>query len=670
MNLKSRLSALLAMVTAMSLPSSLRAEWYPPTYYPPADRAAAVRGLGFMKSKQAVPLLIELCDAADGGLRLEAVGALGSIGDPRARATLQRIAGDSQQQAVPGSVSPHHAIFVLGPTPKSMKHNVQRAAQIALTTLPADGAPREAKEAIVILKKLDRTAVARLGRNRKNVEYLRSGERNKDNAAYVEALSAIDVVDRAPGPAGAAALVGVLGCQYENLELAAARALIRRPAAEVSPHIQDLLRSADLSNLTLSAVLMVALEHQPDTARGIAKRLVHRLKGAQDFDRFPHREQALLLRALKPADVELLEELRDARSAASDRAGVEQLVRQVTGKELPFPIVEADEIPEAHRTAAIEALRGILRRGANDYDTLRAAYVLGQIKADEAVSELLDLLVREGTNNFAVYRGKASNPQAMAGWALSRIGATESIARLRTIALDKSRTLRSRVPALLAYGQIAGREAIQDLKKALAEPHQQKGPLIYQDPLVMTAWPEPFPLARTSADSNVATYPIYASIRDAAAVALSRIGGSAAHAALVGHLRSGASISLSFAVATHRLDPMTIQDWSSVHLTKGDGSTRLTALHVRLLLVPESSGRLILPLMEDGASASSGNVLMLLQRIDVNDAAVTRRLIKTLRESPQAETCNQRIGLIDAIGRQADELGEAALVRYARNGHQ
>ncbi len=74
--------------------------------------------------------------------------------------------------------------------------------------------------------------------------------------------------------------------------------------------------------------------------------------------------------------------------------------------------------------------------------------------------------------------------------------------------------------------------------------------------------------------------------------------------------------------------------------------------------------------MEDGASASSGNVLMLLQRIAVNDAAVTRRLIKMLRESPQTETCNHRIRLIDAIGRQADELGEAALMRYARNGHQ
>jgi hypothetical protein len=80
-------------------------EWLvsPPIHTAPCDRALAAEWLGKMKAAPAYERLIALCDDADGGVRYSAVTALGQLGDPRATATLARLAADPQQEKVDGA---------------------------------------------------------------------------------------------------------------------------------------------------------------------------------------------------------------------------------------------------------------------------------------------------------------------------------------------------------------------------------------------------------------------------------------------------------------------------------------------------------------------------------------------------------------------------------------
>src|SRR5262249_7161839 len=273
-----------------------RAESYPAKYNSPADRALAASWLGKLKAKQALPVLLKLCDDPDGAVQAAAIEALGQIGDEAATPVLEPIAGDAKRGKIQGAYPFRGEWWHYGgELPRTWPHNARRAAQWALRKIPDAGRPREAQHAIAELAKLDRAAVARHCRGSGDKKYYESAGYQSDDEAYSKAWSAMEMIAPTPGPRGTAALLDVLGCGNENLEMKAAYALATRPAAQVLPGLRRVLARDDLSNLTLSACLHLVLKHDPAEAAALGRRLVSRLASADDFVRFPHREQELLL---------------------------------------------------------------------------------------------------------------------------------------------------------------------------------------------------------------------------------------------------------------------------------------------------------------------------------------------------------------------------------------
>ena len=62
----------------------------------PYTRAFAVKGLGALKDRAAVPALLPLVDRSDRAVAIEAIRALGRIGDPAAAPPLLKLVADAE----------------------------------------------------------------------------------------------------------------------------------------------------------------------------------------------------------------------------------------------------------------------------------------------------------------------------------------------------------------------------------------------------------------------------------------------------------------------------------------------------------------------------------------------------------------------------------------------
>jgi hypothetical protein len=205
-----------------------------------------------MQSKKAVPLLIRLCDDPDGGVRLAAAQALGEMKNPVAVPILERLATDPAQASV-GGVPLFDSDFYgwRGNIPLRQNHNIRQAAQWALVNIPGANAPREALFAIAELDALDREAVRRLNAGLSDREYRNSPRGISDGLIYSKAYEAMRLVSHAAGPRGSAALIHLLGCGNENLELGAAYNLLTRPRDEVLPGVHAVVARGNPSCMSL-----------------------------------------------------------------------------------------------------------------------------------------------------------------------------------------------------------------------------------------------------------------------------------------------------------------------------------------------------------------------------------------------------------------------------------
>jgi HEAT repeat protein len=650
-----------ALLMAACLSAAADAETFPAKYYPPADRALAATWLGKLKAKQALAVLLKLCDDADGAVQTAAIEALGKIGDEAATPVLERIAGDVKRMRIPGA-SPFRGEWWRwgGELPRTSTHNAQRAAQWALLKIPDNGRPREAQHAIADLAKLDRAAVARYCRGSGAKKYYESQLCKSDNEAYSRAWFAMDIIAPTPGPRGTAALLDVLGCGNENLEMRAAYALADRPAAHVLTGLRRVLKREDLSNLTLSACLHVVLKHDPPAAAALGRRLVTRLASADDFARFPHREQELLLRALKRDDVPLLKTLRDARTLAVDRAAVDRLIDQVVGRAPPADFFDAVDIAPEFRAEAVRLFLEAVRHPERDWRTFRAMYQLGRLRVKEAVPDLLRHLEYDGQGSYVATRGSdllrgdkgvASYYQPMAGWALVQIGDTQVIPKLRELALDAKRPVPVRSAAILAYARLAKAAAIDDLRRVLAEPDARF-------------------LGGTSTRraEPALEFPDFHFARDAAAWALADLGGEPARAVLVTYVNSGQPLSWDLAHAVRRVAPDTLDGWSVIHVKSMNADDRRWGVTLRYAFFPESAAPVVRPILANPQDPLYAMTIEFLGRHAVSDRATTRLLVDYLARDKEAPTCNQRIRLIEAIGRQGGEDAITALTQFALQG--
>jgi HEAT repeat protein len=653
MNGKGRAGAVLAIASAMVAAAAIcRSETFRADYRPPADRALAAACLGDMGSRKAVPLLIKLCADPDGAVRHAAVGALGRIGDPRAVEVLEKIAADPAQESVAGTWLFNGEFRTYGLVPATASYDVRREAWFALARIHRAADPREAIQAIAVLKATDREAVRRAGGL--SPDYLKSEQYRKDDREYTRVWYAIDAIANVPGPEGSAALAGLLGCGNENLELKAAYALCGRPAAEVMPLVRPALER-DPSNLTLTAGLVVTLKLEPEAAPHLARRLVKALASAEDFHRFPHRARPYLEKALGKDDAPLLESLLKARTDAGEKAAVQELLDKLEGRKPPVDYVEAEEIPEARRAEAVRELLAEVNKWERDWRTFKSIYQLGRLKAKEAVPALWPHLRYHTQGGYCVYKETAVWYQDMAGWALVQIADPDSIPTLREIALDKDADPWVRGAALLAYARLARRNSVADLKLVLQEKDQRF---------------EMFGRAFWHGEARAPrpAFPTFASVREAAAWALADVGGDEARKALTEYLASGESLGYSLAEAVFRVDPEALRAWAVKHTGSAEPATRAAAICVRCALFPESAAPVALEVLRAGNDPLNEAMLDFLGGRQLADEKVVAALVGLLAADHDAKNCNRRLRIIRALGKQGGEAAQDALIRFAEDG--
>ena len=409
------------------------------------------------------------------------------------------------------------------PKPR-LSYDIRHQAQRALLELRPEHAgapPREPVEAIAELTALLKTDLSK----------------PEDNLCAWNTLDLISKVKS--GPASAAVLVEALG--HPASASHAAKALTARTdSAEVMAVLNPLLARPDLKPETLAMYLQIVQRHQPAAAPALARRLVERMKTADDrgWEDFPHTIGEVLRATLRAEDLPVLDRLADhlGSAAAADAKAAKEKYTKATGTimlgslrlgENPAPTPETEERRRASSEAAERARREKKRREAvlelkeeilghppakaaltkkelldldaarlsseprartveilltalqqprdrkwsmEDHEVYEAAYQLGVLRERAAVPTLLTLL--DG-HLIAGYGGEISaTTPGMAAWALIQIADPASIPELRKWterSLDEFEKKQGTV-ALIAYGALAGEEAIPALTKILKMP--------------------------------------------------------------------------------------------------------------------------------------------------------------------------------------------------------
>ena len=692
-----------AVLFAFILLGTAKAETVRATYHPPADRTLAVEWLGELKATAAIPSLIALCADPDGGVRYAAVVALGSLGDPRAAASLAKLAADPKQERVEGSTA-------FGSNQKSFSHyrselparedyDVRHAAQRALLELRparADAPLAEPTEAMDELHRAltdDPVSLAEFGRRgwgpHADLAYRQTEAYRRGNQLYNQGYQAIKTIAQVKtGAASARALMAVFGCGVENLELEAAGALDNRTdGPEVMALVRKILADPELSPLTLSACLSVLLRQDPAAARALGQRLLVRMAAADAtaWERFPYITSPYLQQALTAEDLSTVTALHDAQHEPDRQAAVAELGRRLAGGLPPpddlFDLENVNRLPPEQRKTATDLFLRELNKPEHDWHSFKAAYQLGRLRTPEAVPGLLSLLDHPVLGGFVSFRGIASWYPTMAAWALVQIADPACLPALRKKALQQAHDFDEKdgpdPGALLAYGSLAGEEAIDDLATILTQPPGRRFAAIGTNmviiPTLSRTWGKPEPREQMA-------FPSFNSVQEAAAYALSRIDTARARDALVGYLDSENGkqrLTASIVEAIFRAAPARLDAWSQGILAGsgqfwGYNSLSTTAVAVRLRFFPEKSVGLVRSILADTAHPLHWAVIDLLRSDAFKDEEVTLALIRLLaRPAPPPATDHRlsafdyRLELLDAIGRQGGPTAITALLQVA-----
>lgn len=719
-------------------------EWLvsPPIHTAPCDRALAAEWLGKMKAAPAYETLIALCDDPDGGVRYSAVTALGQLGDPRATATLARLAADPRQEKLDGARTFTWREFywlpnrgeAMWPKPRLL-YDVRHQAQGALMELRpehAGGAPREPVEAIAELTALLKTDLS-------------------EWEDYHVAWKPFHVISKVKsGHASAVVLVEALGHGILDSDVAEALAA-RTDSAEIMALLKPLLARPDLKPETLATYLKLVQRHQPAAAPALARRLLERMKTADDrtWANFRHTIGGVLLVTLRPEDLPILDRLAHhlgAAAASAEAAAKEKrfapAVITIGGRrvgESRHPGPETDESVRASdkakarareenhrrdevlqikeeilghppakaamtkrellqldaarltaepRPKTVETLLTALQqpRGRDgsmeESEVYQAAHQLGVLRERAAVPALLTLVDSEMIGG---YGGdiSASTP-GMAAWALIQIADPASIPELRKRAerspaeFEKNRCTE----ALIAYGALAGEEAIPALTKVLKMP-PRAGYAKDEWRMAVTSRMFGYTVGYTHElwRKQTRVVPNLSWPQAAAACALSRIHSPRAREALRSCLSDAAGpqrLDEDIVEALFNAIPDDLNAWSRNVLATPEGenawesnSLRTAAVAVQLHFFPQQSAELVRSILAEKAHPLRASVMTLMRAQSFKDDGVTTALA-TLLDDPLPEAVKQRrkhfyrrLETIDAIGFQGGPVAVAVLLRVA-----
>src|SRR5262249_9505485 len=156
-------------------------------------------------------------------------------------------------------------------------------------------------------------------------------------------------------------------------------------------------------------------------------------------------------------------------------------------------------------------------------------------------------------------------------------------------------------------------------------------------------------------------FPSFNFTRDAAAWALADLGGEPARAVLVAYVNSGQPLSWDLAHAVHRVAPATLDGWSMIHAKSMNADDRRWARPSRNGVFPTKAATIVRPILAKPQEPLYAMTIEFLGGQAVSDRATTRLLVDYLAQNKEAPTCNQRIKLIEAIGRQGGEDAITAL---------
>lgn len=691
------------LITALCLLvflSTADAEYIPPTYVPPADRALAAEWLGELKDVSAVPALIELCVDPDGGVRFSAVMALEKLADLRAADTLAKLGDDVGQETVKGAVifaSRRNEFMDMGGGGSTRNYPVRYVAQRALMQLSVAWPESSLVAPVNIISELHRSLPAdpedfarfdRLGMGAHvDPEYLETEEYRHLEQIYFKCYQAIDMLAIAKrGVSTARALAEVLGCGDENLEMNVGRALAQRDdGSEVLSLVHQSLKRDDLSPLTLSACLTIVIKQEPAAAHALAQRLLTRMATAttHEWERGKYETFPILQEVLTGDDVAAVKALSRAQTDPARRAVADELVRRLAGGLPPeddlMDLEDLTRLSDDQRKAAIAVFLRELNKQSIEGRSFTAAYQLGRLRAVEAVPGLLRLLEYPGWGSFAPAHDIASYYQTMAGWALTQIVDPACLPRLREIALQELHSGEDQYPTraatLLAYGKLAGEAAIADLTAVLMQNEHNRFASVAHHMNLYEARD-----VRGNPDSPRLAFPDFNTCQEAAAYTLSRIDSPRARDVLVDYLSKVGGkrmLTAEIAEAIFRVAPEKLDAWSTQTLKAdipwGYNSLHETAIAVRLSFYPETASELIRTIVEDGAHPLHWAVVDFLRYKSMENASIAGALVHQLDvpfvptpENVRTRAFELRLHLIDAIGRQGGPLAVTAMLNIVK----
>lgn len=672
-----------------------------PIFTVPADRALAAEWLGLLKADAAYEALIALCTDPDGGVRHSAVGALGKLGDPRATATLARLAADPAQEKVEGARTFSWSEWVwfsgyidsekMKPKPR-IEYDVRREAQQALLHLrpeQAGGPPREPTEAIAELTALLKTDLRH--------------ENDEHRAFYLVALMG----EAGTGRASAAALFQALEHRGNSMIRSdAASALAgRKDGAEVMAALRPLLARPDVKAQTLVQYLVIVRRLQPEEAPALARRIVEQMPTAdeQTWVNFPGTISAALRRSLRVEDAPVLDRLAEqlapeapvARDIPKRREQVLTLKRSLlegpSKTEEAARRMDAGEYAREFPQSAAELVRLLqgprnLKSSFDEDKFYKATRQVGVLKVREAVPVLLTLL--DG-HTMTGYGGDiAATTPGMAAWALIQIADPASIPELRKWTERSLADFEAKggTGVLIAYGALAGEKAIPALTAILKYPPRLGHPedewrmrvvQRFFNPVPAYAFGEP----RTIWRPETRAVPGFYWPQAAAACALSRIDSPRAREALrdcLAHADGPQLLDDDVIEAIFHAIPDDLNAWSRRILAQPEGehpwepdSLRTTAVAVQLHYFPQQSAALVRDILSNKAHPLRTPVMKLLRAQPMTNDDIVSAL-GTLLDDPLPEAVKQRrevferrLETIDAIGFQGGPAAVAILLRVA-----
>jgi HEAT repeat protein len=316
---------------------------------------------------------------------------------------------------------------------------------------------------------------------------------------------------------------------------------------------------------------------------------------------------------------------------------------------------------------------------SHDREIYGAAHRLGLLRERAAIPGLLALI--DGPT-VAGYGGGDTAPttSTMAVWALIQIGDRSCLPFLRkwtTRSMEDFKKMGG-TEALVAYGALAGEEAIPDLTRILKEPALEPK---YDFPWRMRVTEKHFGVVKPW-EKDTRAVPGFSFAQEAAAFALGRMKAPRGREALLSCLTEKEDrqiLTQKLLDTIFETAPRELEAWSQRVLEAPEGehpwqpnSLRTAALAARLRYFPQKTPALIRPILADKRHPFRSAMVDYLRAQALHDESLTAALVTVLDDplppavKQRREGFRKRMTTIDALGFQGGPMAMATLLELAQ----